>query len=83
MAITIKSARVESLSIERESEDGGYKIKTASYSLISSVDKVLAKQSIGDYGSMKLEPSPQTIKALDEFMRLYRADVSAVLGLEE
>ena len=83
MAITIKGIRVEDISIQRDSENGGYKINSASYSLLSSVDKVLAKQSIGGYGAITLEPSPATVKALQEFSESYRKDVIATLGLEE
>ncbi len=82
MAITIKGIRLESISLKRN-EDGGNKIETAEYSLISSVDKVLAKQTVGGYGGMVLEPSRGTVAALDAFITAYRADVVGTLGLEE
>ena len=83
MAITIKGVRVDDIHIEPDLEGGGYKIKTAQYSLISSVDKVLAKQTIGGYNSLTLEPSPETKKALAAFTKSYTNDVQGVLGLLE
>lgn len=82
MAITIKGIRIEQVTIDRDVEGGGHKLSTASYALISSVDKVLAKQSLGGYGDMKLEPSATTVAALRAFMDSYQADVVATLGLE-
>lgn len=82
MAITIKGIRVDSVLIERNESTGRDEIKNAQYSLISSTDHVLAKQSIGGYGSMVLTPSPTTIKALEAFASAYKADVVATLGLE-
>ena len=82
MAITIKGIRVDFVSIERIMESGRDEIKDARYSLISSTDHVLATQSIGGYNGLALKPSPETIKALEDFMRRYKADVLAVLGLD-
>lgn len=84
MAVTIKGIRIESLSLQRDTEEGGVKLASATYSLISSVDTVLAKQAIGGYNSdIKLEPSADTLKALRDFTRLYQQDVTRTLGLEE
>jgi hypothetical protein len=82
MAITIKGIRVDWVSFERQEDSGRMGIKDARYSLISSTDHVLATQGIGGYGGLALKPSPQTIKALETFMELYKADVLAVLGLD-
>jgi len=82
MAITLKGIRVETVNLGRDADSGGTKISSASYSLISSADMVLAKQSIGGYGDTPLEPSPDTIKAMREFVRLYQQDITRVLGLE-
>lgn len=81
MAIGIKGIRVDSVQVAR-GEDGQQAI-TASYSLISTADKVLAKQAIGGYNGMTIQPSAQTIGALDAFLKLYVADVNTVLGLTE
>ena len=85
MAITIQGVRVNNVAIEPRTEGGGYLIKTAEYSLISSTGKVLAKQSIGGYGSnnVTLEPSDATKKALSAFMASYENDVQTLLGLLE
>ncbi len=83
MAITIKGIRIESFTIVKDAEKGVYKIDNAAYSLISSTDAVLAKQTIGGYGGMTLEASAPTVKALQEFVRMYKGDVEMVLGLEE
>ena len=81
MAITIKGIRVEGLDIKKD-ENGGYGITQAEYSLISSADRVLAKQTIGGYNGLKVEPSASTVKALNDFMAAYKDDVRGVLGLE-
>lgn len=82
MAITIKGIRIEVISINRDAENGGHKIETAEYALISSLEKVLAKQPVGGYNGLKLEPSVATVKALRAFMDSYTADVTGALGLE-
>ncbi len=78
MAITIKGIRLENIAIDRDAE---FKISNSSYSLLSSVDKVLAKQTIGGYGGIVLEPSPATVKSLQDFMQAYQSDVVMTLGL--
>lgn len=83
MAVTISGIRVNDVHIEPNTEQGGYRIKSAEYSLISSTGKVLAKQVIGGYGGMALEPSQETKKALDTFTRSYMSDVQTLLGLLE
>ena len=79
MPIMLKAARVDHFAVERE--NGEYKI-TARYELISSEDKVLAKQSIGGYGGMTIEVSAATRKALDAFLKSYNADIGEALGLD-
>jgi hypothetical protein len=83
MAITIKGIRIDIVSIKRSEETGGADIDSAQYSLISSTEHVLARQSIGSYGGFTLKPSPNTKKLLDSFMESYKADVVAVLGLTD
>jgi hypothetical protein len=82
MAITIKGIKIETVSLGRD-ENGGYKVNGSEYALISSKDTVLAKQTVGGYGGMVLEPSPATKKALEAFISGYIADVTALLGLSE
>lgn len=83
MPITIKGIRIEDISISRDSDGGGFKIGSATYSLLSSADKVLAKQPIGGYGSMVLEPSPATVKALRDLVASYKQDIVMTLGLDD
>lgn len=81
MAITIQGVRVNDIHIEPT--DGGFRIKSAEYSLISSTGKVLAKQTIGGYNGMALEPSEATVAALRTFTASYLNDVQGLLGLLE
>ncbi len=83
MAITIQGIRLNDIHLEPDNENGGFKIKTAEYALISSTGKVLAKQTIGGYNGVVLEPSPQTKVALSAFAKQYSTDVQAILGLIE
>ena len=83
MAVTIEGIRVTDIHLEPDGEHGGFLIKTAGYSLISSTGKILAKQTIGGYNAMTLEPSPETKKTLDAFAKSYSKDVQALLGLLE
>jgi hypothetical protein len=80
MSIGVKGVRLESTSFERDQSEGGYQISSV-YSLISTTDHVLARQSVGGYQGLKIEPSPGTRKALDAFMQSYKADIEATLGL--
>lgn len=82
MAITISGIRVNNIHIE-PAENGGYKIQSAEYSLISSTGKVLAKQAIGGYQGMALEVSTETLQALRLFAESYLKDVQTILGLLE
>lgn len=83
MPITILGIRVNDIHIEADAERGGFRIKSAEYSLVSSTGKVLAKQSIGGYNGMALEASVTTKGALDAFASGYVADVQGLLGLLE
>jgi hypothetical protein len=78
---TIKGIRIESLTIKTASEDGLGEI-SSEYVLVSSEDKVLAKQNIGGYNGMKVLPAADTVGALNTFLKLYKRDVNTVLGLE-
>lgn len=78
--VTIKGIRFDAVNLTRD-DDGRTKV-TATYALISSLDKVLARQSVGGYDGMKLQPSAATEKAFADAIALYRADVCALLGLD-
>ncbi len=77
--ITIKGIRIESLSIARDS-DGRDQI-TAAYSLLSSLDRVLAKQEVNGYNGVKIQPSPATLKAFGDAITAYRNDICLTIGL--
>ena len=83
MPITIQGIRVSDIVLENSLERGTFEIKTAGYALISSTGKVLAKQIVGGYQGMALEPSPATKAALDAFTKSYVADIQDLLGLME
>jgi hypothetical protein len=80
MPITLKGVRVDHFSVERK-DNGEYEI-SARYDLLSSEDKVLAKQSIGGYSDMTIQPSIDTRRALDVFLASYNADIGKTLGLD-
>lgn len=69
--------------IHLEPEKDKFVIKTATYELISSAGKVLAKQTIGGYQGLTLEASDETKAALELFTTSYIKDVQTVLGLLE
>lgn len=83
MAITIQGIRVNDIQLEFNVEKGLFEIKTATYSLISSSGKVLAKQIVGGYQGMALEPSAKTKVAMDGFTQSYVVDIQVLLGLLE
>lgn len=83
--ITLKGIRLDAINLERDKERGDVAIKYATYSLISSTDKVLADQTIGgSYGGdkVKVEPSPTTVKALADFIAAYKDDINTTLGFD-
>lgn len=80
MPITIKGIRLGETTLKRQ--DDGMTVIETSYSLISSTDKVLAKQEVGGYNGMKMQASAETIKAMEHFLDLYKADIQGVLGIE-
>jgi hypothetical protein len=83
MAITLKGIRLESLNIVRSKESGNLELNQSSYALISSTDKVLANQSIGAYGGVTINASPDTLALLEKFIQSYKKDITTMLGLEE
>lgn len=84
MPITITGIKLHDVWIG-ETDEGADKI-SAHYQLISSEGKTIgAKESLSTgkgYGENTFMPSPQTIKALKEAVKLYRKDVEMNLGLD-
>lgn len=81
-AISIKGIRIDAVDIKLSDNEGGGSGISSSYSLLSSADKVLAKQKVGGYGDMRVEPAADTVKAMNDFIKLYKRDVNSVLGLD-
>ena len=81
MAITIKGVRIDAVTLERDT-DGEIKV-SGSYALLSSDDRVLAKQGINGYNNVKVEWSRETLAALSNFVARVKEDVNATLGLTE
>lgn len=78
--ITIRGIRITSLEIKQTSE--GEQVD-ASYELISSADKVLARNTLTNRGyGEKFTAAPATLKALADAVNLYKKDVEMTLGLE-
>ncbi len=77
--ISIRGIRLDTVSIKNHGDDSGV---TASYSLLSNADKVLATQEIGGYNGPKITPSASTIGKLNEFLKAYKNDINTVLGLD-
>ena len=52
------------------------------YALMSSMDKVLAKQGFNGYNDLKVSMSSDTTKALNTFINNLKSDINNILGLE-
>lgn len=82
MAITIKGVRITSITVSR-TEEGSDRV-SCNYELISSADKVLAKQSlssISSYNESVFVPPSDTLKQLSDAVEKYKRDVESHLGL--
>ncbi len=80
MAITIEGIKISGINIKREEKDGVLDV-TGSYELVSNTGVTLAKQSFNDYGGMKVQFSPVTVKLLRDAMSAIGDDLNMVLGL--
>ena len=79
--ITIRGIKIDSVSITSDN-DGKEKVSGA-YSLMSSGDKVLAKQTFNGYSDIAVPWSAETQKALNELMDGVKNDIQNTLGLSE
>ncbi len=78
--IGIKQMRLDSLSMTKGEQGPAI---SGQYSLISTVDKVVATQSFGGgYGGVKMQHSPETMKALDSLLACVQKDMNALIGME-
>jgi hypothetical protein len=81
MAITIRGIGINAITITPK-KDGADEIK-GEYDLVSSTDKVLAKQSFNGYGDMKINWSPETLSMLACLNLRIKKDIEMTLGLDE
>lgn len=83
MAITIRGIRITSLTISRD-EDGTDSVR-CDYQLVSSEDKVLAKQSVATkssyHGADIFVPPSDVSKQLSEAVMKYKLAIEADLGI--
>ena len=78
--IGLQGIKVDSVSIDRR--EGEAQV-TGRYSLVSTSDIVLAKQSFNTYGEVKVALSAGTQTALNRFMAELKTDIQNTLGLTE
>lgn len=81
MAITIRGIRLDSLSVEKD--DKGQRKVTGAYSLMSSEDVVIAKQTFNGYSDIQVGLSVETLKHLTKFTAGVKGDLESTLGLVE
>ena len=81
MPITIQGIRITSVSVSRD--DGGEEKVQGNYELMSTNDKVLAKQSFNGYNDIKVEMSLETKQSLLSFLTGIKKDTMMTLGLSE
>lgn len=81
--IAIEKAKIEDLSLKND--DNGQVQITGNYALISTKGKVLARQSfnLGYSADIKVTPTAETQKTLDQFFELFQNDLNTTLGLKE
>jgi len=81
MPIAIQGIRITSVSLSKDG-DGNEKVE-GNYELVSTNDKVLAKQGFNGYSGIKVEMSLETKQSLLAFLTGIRKDTMIVLGLTE
>ena len=80
MGVTIAGIRIAHVTVQRD--DKGVEQFSGSYELISSSDKVLAKQSFNGYDSLKVEMTGEVKQMLNTFLAGIKKDIMVQLGLE-
>jgi hypothetical protein len=78
--VAIRGVKIESVNIKVNPEEDkieGY------YLLMSTSDKILAKQGFNGYSDIKVDFSRETKDAYTKFMEGLTKDVQSVLGLTE
>lgn len=80
MAIGIKGLRIDDVAIT--TKESGDEIQ-GHYSIISTMDKVIAKQSFNGYNEIKITMSQETQTLLSSFLSSLKKDVETITGLAE
>lgn len=80
MAIGIKGLRIDDVAIT--AKESGDEIQ-GHYSIISTMDKVIAKQSFNGYNDIKITMSQETQTLLSSFLSSLKKDVETITGLVE
>lgn len=80
--IGIKGVRLVKLEIDLMDKTGSHK-PSGKYEILSTADRVLAKQDIGGYGGIEIPASVETTRLLNQFVASYNRDISTVCGLDE
>lgn len=88
MPVTLQGIRIDSVSIkhgsaESESNPSDPLTMEGQYSLVSNTGKTLAKQPFNGYQGVKVNPSPETQRALINFVESLQKDVEKQLGFGE
>jgi hypothetical protein len=81
MGIAIQGIRITSVNVSKDS-NGNEKVE-GNYELVSTNDKVLAKQGFNGYNDIKVDMSLETKQALIAFLTGIKKDTMIVLGLTE
>jgi len=81
MPIAIQGIRITSVSVSKDN-DGNEKVE-GNYELVSTNDKVLAKQGFNGYNAIKVDMSLETKQSLLAFLTGIKKDTMIVLGLTE
>ncbi len=80
MSIGIKGLRIDNVAIA--SKEGGNEI-SGNYSIISTTDKIIAKQGFNSYDEVKITMSQETKTALNTFLAALKKDAETTTGLVE
>ena len=82
MAIGIKGLRIDKIDIVTVPDEGDEKV-AGSYSIISTKDKVIAKQNFNGFNDIKITMSSGTKEVLGNFIASIKKDAENSTGLTE
>ncbi len=81
MSITIKGIKLRDITVTRD-EEGKIKV-TGNYSVLSSTDKVIAKQGFNGYNDIEVSWTAETQRLIESAVAAIKQDVELTLGLGE